>query len=163
VRHRYPFDALHWLRQKRVDRQAAVVSESATRTAQALRDEARAETARQSTERGIAELSDTEHARLGEGLVRAGDLQTMGDWRKGAEAQLELEVERERAARVTRVHHAEAELAARRELGSVSNAAKFIDTHRSDWHAERSAACEASDEEAAAEQWTAGHYPARRG
>lgn len=162
MRHRYPFDALHWLRRERVDRQAAVVSESALRTAHARRDEARAEAERQSTERRFDEQSDTENARLSEGLVRAGELQVAAEWRKGAKAQLELKVEREHAARAARMTEAAAEVTARRELGSISNEAKVIDTHRTEWHAERDAARERADEEAAAEQWTASHYRARR-
>jgi hypothetical protein len=163
VRHRYPFDALHWLRHKRVDEQAAVVSESAARTAQAKRAEARAEADRASTEQAIDELSRAEQERLREGLVRAGELATVGDWRKGADAELKLKAEREQQARAARAAEVVAETQARRELGSVSNEAKMIDTHRSDWRAERNAAQERSEEEAAAEQWTASHYPPRRG
>jgi hypothetical protein len=163
VRHRYPFDALHWLRHKRVDQQATVVSERAARTAQAKRDEARAEADRVSTEVAIDELSRAEQERLSEGLVRAGELATVGDWRKGAEAELKLKEEREQRARDTRVAEVVAETQARRKLGAVSNDAKVIDTHRTDWRVERNAALERSEEEAAAEQWTASHYPPRRG
>jgi hypothetical protein len=163
VRHRYPFDALHWLRHKRVDQQATVVSERAARSAQAKGDEARAEADRASTEHAIDELSRAEQARLSEGLVRAGELATVGDWRKGADAALKLKAEREECARQARVSEVVAETQARRQLGSVSNEAKIIDTHRGDWHAERNAARERSEEEAAAEQWTASHYPQRRG
>jgi hypothetical protein len=163
VRHRYPFDALHWLRHKRVDQQAAVVSESAARTAQAKRAEARAAADRASTERAIEALSRDEQERLSEGLVRAGELATVGDWRKGADADLKLKEEREQRARDARVAEVVAETQARRQLGTVSNEAKMIDTHRSDWQAERNAARECEEEEAAAEQWTASHYPPRRG
>jgi hypothetical protein len=162
VRHPYPFDALHWLRQKRVDQQAAVVSESAARTAQAKRAEARAEADRASTEQAIDELSRAEQERLHEGLMRAGELATVGDWRKGADAELKLKAEREERARDARASEVVAETQARRQLGRVSNEAKIIDAHRSDWHAERNAARERSDEQAAAEQWTASHYPPRR-
>jgi hypothetical protein len=163
VRHRYPFDALHWLRHKRVDKQAAVVSESAARAAQAKLAEAHAEADRASTEQAIDELSRAERERLHEGLVRAGELATVGDWRKGAEAELKLKAEREQRARDARAVEVIAETQARRQLGTVSNEAKVIDTHRSDWQAERNAARERSEEEAAAEQWTASHYPPRRG
>lgn len=163
VRHRYPFDALHWLRQKRVDRQATVVGERAALSAQAQRDEARAEAERRSAQQAIDELARSEHVRLNEGLVRAGELELVGDWRKGADAQLKLKAERERQAREVRVTEVAAEAQARRELGAVSNQAKIIDTHRTDWHAERNAARERSEEEAAAETWTASHFPARRG
>jgi len=163
VRHRYPFDALHWLRHKRVDKQAAVVSESAARAAQAKLAEAHAEADRASTEQAIDELSRAERERLHEGLVRAGELATVGDWRKGAEAELKLKAEREQRARDARAVEVIAETQARRQLGTVSNEAKVIDTHRGDWQAERNAARERSEEEAAAEQWTASHYPPRRG
>jgi hypothetical protein len=163
VRHRYPFDSLHWLRQKRVDQQAAVVNERAASTVRAKRDEARAEAERASTKQAIDALSRAEQARLSEGVVRAGELATVGDWRKGADAELKLKEAREQSAREARVNEAVAETEARRQLGSVSNDAKIIDAHRSDWQAERNAARERSEEEAAAEQWTASHYPPRRG
>jgi hypothetical protein len=163
VRHRYPFDALHWLRHKRVDQQAAVVSESAARTAQAKCAEARAQADRASAEQAVDELSRAEQERLHEGLVRAGELATVEDWRKAADAELKLKAEREQRARDARVVEVAAEAQARRQLGSVSNEAKMIDTHRDDWRTERNAARERSEEEAAAEQWTAGHYPPRRG
>jgi hypothetical protein len=163
VRHRYPFDALHWLRHKRVDQQAAVVSESAARTAQAKRAEARAEADRASAAQAIDELSRAEQERLHDGLARAGELATVGDWRKGAHAELQLKAEREQRAREARAAEVIAETQARRQLGTASNEAKMIDTHRSDWQAERNAARERSEEEAAAEQWTARHYPPRRG
>ncbi len=163
MRHRYPFDALHWLRHKRVDQQAAVVSESAARSAQAKRAEARAQADRVDTERAIDELSRAEQERLQEGLVRAGELATVGDWRKAADAELKLKAEREQRAGDAHASEVIAETRARRQLGTVSNEAKMIDTHRSDWRAERNAARECEEEEAAAEQWTAGHYPPRRG
>ena len=163
MRHRYPFDALHWLRHKRVDQQAEVVGERAARVAQAKRDEARAEADRVSTEHAIDELSRTERERLNEGLVRAGELATVGDWRKGADAELKQKEEREQRARDARASEVIAEAQARHKLGAVSNDAKIIDTHRNDWRAERNAAVERSEEEAAAEQWTASHYPPRRG
>ncbi len=163
MRHRYPFDALHWLRQKRVDQQAAVVSERAARTAQAKRDEVRAGADRASTERAIDQLSHAEQVRLRDGLVRAGELATVGDWRKGADAELKLRAEREERAREARASEVIAETQARQKLGAVSNEAKIIDTHRGDWQAERNAARERSEEEAVLEQWTAANYPPRRG
>ncbi len=162
VRRRYPFDTLHALRQRRVDRQAEVVGEQAARTARARRDEAHAEADRQSAERGIAESTQVEYDRLGDGQVRAGDLQVVGSWRRGAEAELKLKAERALSAREARAVEVAAEALARSKLEAASNEAKVIDTHRSDWHAERTAAEERSEEEAAAEQWTASHYPARR-
>ena len=163
MRHRYPFEALHWLRQKRVDQQAAVVSERAARTAQAKRDEAGAEAERARTAHAIDQLSHAEQVRLSDGLVRAGELATVGDWRKGADAELRLKTEREERAREARASEVVAETQARQKLGAVSNEARIIDTHRGDWQAERNAARERSEEEAAEEQWTAGHYPPRRG
>ena len=163
MRHRYPFDALQWLRHQRVDRQAAQVSESAARVARAQGVEAQAAAARASAEQAIERTSQSEHERLNEGLVRAGELATASDWRKGADQELALKAQQEQRARELRVVEAAAEALARRQLGAVSNEAKMIDTHRSDWQAERNAAHERSEEEAAAEQWTASHYPSRRG
>lgn len=163
MRHRYPFDAVHWLRHRQVDRQAAVVSESAARTAQARRDEAKAEADRLASEHAFGEVSRAEHARLSDGLVRAGELSFVADWRKGADAELKVRQERELRAREKRIGHVVAETEARRDLGAASNDAKMIDTHRADWQAERAAARDLSDEEAATEQWTAGHYPPCRG
>ncbi|MEO6599478.1 MAG: hypothetical protein ABIQ16_06365 [Polyangiaceae bacterium] len=162
VRHRYPFEALHGLRHLRVDRQAAAVSESAARTEQACREESRRELERQSSERLISETSQSERSRLEEGQLRAGDLQLAGDWRKGAEAEVRVKAELGQRAREARVAQAEIEAAERRALGTASNQAKTIDTHRVMFHAERDAARERSDDEAATEQWTASHFPQRR-
>jgi hypothetical protein len=163
VRHRYPFDALHWLRHKQVDQQAAVVSDSAARAAQAARDEARAAAERRSLEHDIERLESAERERLSEGLVRAGELEVVSDWRKGADASLQLKAEREQLARAAHLGQVAVEAQARRQLGAVSNEAKMIDSHRDGWRAERNAADERSEEEATAEQWTASHYPPRRG
>jgi len=162
VRHRYPFDALHWLRHQRVDQRAAVVSESAGRTARAARGELRATAARISTEQAISEVQRAEHARLSGGLLRAGELQVEEDWRKGAAADLREKTEHEQRARDLHVAEVAAEAEARRALGAASNEAKAIDTHRGAFRAERAATQERSDDEAAAEQWTARHFPPRR-
>ncbi|MEO6600407.1 MAG: hypothetical protein ABIQ16_11075 [Polyangiaceae bacterium] len=162
MRHRYPFEALHWLRHQRVDRQAAAVSKSAARTAQARREEACRELERQSSERLIAETSQSERSRLEEGQLRAGDLQLAGDWRKGAEEEVRVKAELQQRARDSRVARAESEAAERRALGTASNQAKMIDTHRVTFRAQRDAARERSDEEAATEQWTASRFPPRR-
>jgi hypothetical protein len=162
VRHRYPFDALHWLRHQRVDRQAAVVSDSATRTLRARAEEARRELERQHSERMLTETAHAERTRLDEGQLRAGDLQTAGDWQKGATAELLAKAESERQAREARVAQAASEAAERRALGAASNQAKMIDTHRGAFRAELEAARERSAEEAATEQWTASRFPPRR-
>ncbi len=162
VRQRYPFEALHWLRQQRVDRQASVLGESAQRAARARREAARAEAARRSTEQNLLALSAAEQVRMDEGLVRAGDLELVADWQKGAAAELAAKAERERGAREAQAAEAAAEAAARRALASASNEAKMIDAHRDAFRAQRAAAQELSEEETAAEQWTARHFPARR-
>ncbi|MEI9947636.1 MAG: hypothetical protein WDO74_01270 [Pseudomonadota bacterium] len=162
MRHRYPFEALYWLRQQRVDRQASALGESAQRAARARNDAARAEAARRSTEQDLLALSAAEQVRLDEGLVRAGDLEIVGDWHKGAAAELSAKAERERRAREAQALEAAAEVAARRALASASNEAKMIDAHRDAFRAQRAAAQELSEEEAAAEQWTARQFPARR-
>jgi len=76
VRHRYPFEALHWLRQKRVDQQAAVVSERAARTAQAKRDEAGAEARCPQAEGGVAPIEPSIEGtgRIGRPMRRAQPL-----------------------------------------------------------------------------------------
>ena len=163
MRHRYPFDALHWLRHKRVDEQATVVSESATRTARARAEEERAGVARRAAEQAMTELASAEQARLGEGELRAADLQAAGDWRKAAEAVVQVKAEQEQRTRDVRMNEAVNEAAARRALGAASNRAQVIDTHRGDWRAEREAARDRAEEEEAAEQWSASHFPARRG
>jgi hypothetical protein len=162
VRHRYPFEALHWLRQQRVDRQASVLGESAQRAARARSDADRAEAARRSTEQKQSALSAAEQARLAEGLVRAADLQTVADWQKGAAVELAAKAERERQARAAQASEAAAEAAARRALAVASNEAKMIDAHRDTFRAQRAVAQELSEEEAAAEQWTASHFSSRR-
>ena len=163
MRFRYPFDALHWLRHKRVDDQAAVVGESVTRTARARAEEARAEAARRAAEQALTDVQSAEQVRLGEGALRAADLQAAGDWRKGAEAVVQAKAELEQQARETRLSEAANEAAARRALGAASNQAQMIDTHRGAFRAERAAARELREEEEAAEQWTASHFPPRRG
>ena len=161
VRHRYPFEALHWLRQQRVDQRAAEVRERAARTTRARAAEIRAQVARHDTEQSVAEVSHAEQARLADGGLRAGELAQVGDWRKGAEAELRAKLERE--LRASEALHTEvvAEAVARRALGVASSEAKLIDAHRVDWRAEREAAQERTEEEAAAEQWTAKRYPPR--
>ena len=161
VRHRYPFDALHWLRHKKVDEQAAVVAESAARTARARVEENHAEATRQNAELRIEELSGAEQARLDQGQVTVGELQAVAEWRKGADADLQAKAEREAQAREARLGEASAEAAARRALGSVSNEAKMIDTHRTTFRARVEAARERSEEEAVTEQWTASRFPRR--
>jgi hypothetical protein len=162
VRHRYPFEALHWLRQERVDQRASVLGESAERAARARREAARAEAARRSTEQNQLALSTAEQVRLDEGLVRAGDLGVVADWQKGAAAELAAKAECERRAREAQASEAARESAARRALASASNEAKMIDAHRDSFRDERAKAVELSEEEAAAEQWTARHFSARR-
>ena len=162
MRHRYPFEALHWLRQQRVDREARVLGESAQRAARAHAEAVRAEAARRSTEQKLLTLSAAEQVRLGEGLSCAGDLQAVGEWQKGAAAELAAKLERERRALEVQASEAAAEVAARRALALANNEAKLIDAHRDAFRAERALAQELSEEEAAAEQWTASHFPARR-
>jgi hypothetical protein len=161
VRHRYPFEALSWLRHQRVDEQAAQVSESAARTAQALADEGRAEAARRGAERRVSEVSQAEHARLADGNVRAGELAQAADWHKGAMADVLAKLDRELRAREAVGLEAAAEAASRRALGVASQDAKLIDTHQGEWRALAQAAEERSEEEAATEQWTARRYPPR--
>jgi len=162
VRPRYPFEALHWLRHQRVDRQAVVVSESAARTEQARREQERREQERQNSERLLSDTAQAERSRLDEGQLRAADLQLGGDWQKGAEAEVRAKAEHEQRAREARLARVESEAAERRALGDVSNQAKMIDTHRGAFRAERDAARERSDEEVATEQWTASRFPPRR-
>lgn len=163
MRHRYPFEALHWLRQQRVDRQASVLGESVQRTARAHREAARAAAVRRSTEQSLLALSGAEQARLDEGLVRAGDLNIVADWQKSAAVELAAKVERERRAQEAQASASDAEAAARRALATASNDAKMIDAHRDAFRAQRAQAQELSEEEAATEQWTASHFSSRRG
>lgn len=153
MRHRYPFEALHWLRQQRVDLKAKVVGESARLSAEARRQEANAELARRRVESSIAELSVAELERLKEGQQRAADLQVAGDWRKGAEAKLRATAELEAKAREASLSQAANELKARRDLGNASNQASVVDAHRSSFRAARAAAAERAEEEALQEQW----------
>ncbi|HYQ31085.1 MAG TPA: hypothetical protein VER04_27815 [Polyangiaceae bacterium] len=162
MRHRYPFEAVHWLREQRVDREARVLGERAQRAARAHAEALRAEAARLSTEQRLSALSAAEHVRLSEGLSRAGDLQAAFDWQKGAAIELLAEAERERQAREVHASEAAAEVAARRALATASSEAKTIDAHRDAFRAERARAQELSEEEAVAEQWTASHFPSRR-
>jgi len=162
VRHRYPFQSLHWLRQQRVDRQATALGESAQRAARARGELARAESEVLQTERSISSLSAAEQARLDDGLVRVGDLEVVAEWRKGAAAELSEKAEQERRARAAHATAAAAEVVARRALASANNEAKMIDAHRNRFRAERSAQQELAEEEAASEQWTASHFAARR-
>ncbi len=139
------------------------MSESAARTAHAARAELHATAERVSTEQAISDVSRAEHARLSDGLMRAGELQVVDDWRKGADAELRDKAEREQRAREQHVGQVAAEVQARRDLGTASSEANLIDSHRGDWRKERAAAQERSEEEAVTEQWTASHFPPRRG
>lgn len=161
VRHRYPFEALHWLRRQRVDREATLVRERVARTVKARGDEARAAAIRSSTERQIDELSRAEQARLEQGSVRVGELSQVGEWRRAAELDLQAKAEREQQAKLALCSEMAAESVARRQLGVASNEAELLGGHRLDWRAECEAAEERSEEEAAVEQWTARRYPGR--
>jgi hypothetical protein len=163
VRSRYPFEALHWLRQQRVERGARVLGESAQRAARARGDAERAELARRNTEQRIAALAAAEQARLNEGLMRVGDLALVADWQRGASAELASKAEHESRARAAHATEAAAETVARRALSVASNEAKLLDAHRDGFRARCAAEQELGEEEAAAEQWTAGHFPSRRG
>lgn len=162
VRHRYPFEALHWLRQQRVEQKARVLGERTQATARACSAAEQAEAMRRITEQRIAALAAEEHEKLNDGLLRAEDLALVADWQKGASAELALEAERERHARELLASEAAAESAARRALSSASNESKLIDAHRDGFRARRAAEQELSEEEAAAEQWTASHFGFRR-
>ncbi|HYQ45341.1 MAG TPA: hypothetical protein VER11_25320 [Polyangiaceae bacterium] len=162
MRHRYPFETLHWLRQQRVERHSRALGESVQRAACARVAADRAEAVRRDTERQIANLADTERARLEEGLVRACDLGLVADWQKGAESELATKTEFEQRAREAQAAAAAAEATARRSLASASNEAKIIDTHRDTFRAQRAAEQDRAEEELATEQWTASHF-SRRG
>ena len=138
-----------------------VVGESAARTALAAREEARRELERQSSERKMSETAHAERVRLGDGELRAADLQVGEAWRKGAQAEVQAKLEQEQRAREARLARAASEAAERRALAAASNQAKMIDEHRGAFRAEREAARERSDEEAATEQWTAARFPRR--
>ena len=140
VRHRYPFEALHWLREQRVDRTARALGESVQRAARARSDASRAEALRRRSEQELSASSAAERSRLGEGLMRAGDLKVVDDWQKAAAA----------------------ESRARRALVAAKSDAQLIDAHRDGFRAQRARAEELSVEEAAAEQWTASHFSSRR-
>jgi hypothetical protein len=161
VRHRYPFEALQWLRHQRLDREASMLSDHIQRTQRARAEELRARATREQAQRQIQESSRAEQARLDEGVVRAGDLARAGDWRKGADTALQAHAARERHASDAVHSEVAAEGLARRALGVASNQADSIDVHRLEWSREREAARERGEEEAALEQWTAKRYPPR--
>jgi len=162
VRHRYPFEALHWLREQRVDRTARALGESVQRAARARSDASRAEALRRRSEQELSASSAAERSRLGEGLMRAGDLKVVDDWQKAAAAELAVKAERERQACEVRASEAAAESRARRALVAAKSDAQLIDAHRDGFRAQRARAEELSVEEAAAEQWTASHFSSRR-
>ncbi|HKO47678.1 MAG TPA: hypothetical protein VJV79_08140 [Polyangiaceae bacterium] len=162
MRHRYPFQALHWLREQRVDRRASSLADSVQRAARARSDVLRAEAVRRNTEQALSALSDAEQLRLQEGLVRAHDLKVVADWQEGAAVELGATVERERQAREAHDSQTAAEARARRALAVAKNDAQLVDAHRDGFRAQRARAEELSEEEAAAEQWTASHFSSRR-
>jgi len=161
VRHRYPFEALQWLRKKRVEREALAVSERAARTERARSEEARARLARELAEQRFETVALAELGRLEQGDVRAGDLAKVGEWEKGARAEVAARAAHE--LRANEQHHTElaAELVARRSLAIASSKADVIEAHRTEWRAERIAEEEQAVEDAAVEQWTAKRYPSR--
>ena len=161
MRHRYPFEALEWLRKRRVEREALVVSERAARTERARAEESRARAARESAQHQLDAVAGAERGRVEQGGVRAGDLAQLGDWERGARAEVAVRAAHETRAHETHRTELSAELVARRALAIASNQADAIETHRAEWRAERVAAEEAAAEEAAEEQWTAKRYPPR--
>lgn len=162
MRHRYPFEALHWLREQKVDRKASALAESVQRAARARSDASRAEAQRRGSEQELLGVSAVEQARLGEGLMRAGDLKVADDWQKAAAAELAAKAERERQACEVRALEAAAESRARQALAAAKTDAQLIDAHRDGFRAQRAKVEELSEEEAAAEQWTASHFSLRR-
>ena len=162
MRHRYPFEALHWLRQQRVDRKANVLGESVQRAARARSDAARAEAARRRAEQDHSSVAAAEQRRLAEGLVRAFDLNVVADWQKGAATELAAKSERERHAREVQASEAVAETRARSALASAKNDAKSSDAHRDAFRLQHAKAEQLAEEEAANEQWTASHFVSRR-
>ena len=139
-----------------------VLGETAQRTARAREEALRAESIRRSMEQNLRALSATEQVRLGQGLARVADLQAAGEWQKAANLELAAKAEGERQARDVHAAKTAAESSARRELAIASNQAKTIDAHRDAFRAQRAAAQELYEEEVAAEQWTASHFPSRR-
>lgn len=162
MRHRYPFEALHWLRSQRVEREAKLLGERAQHSARARSDAERAEAARRSTEHAIETMAAAERARLNEGLVRAGDLAAVADWQSSAARELASKAEQERRAREEQATAVAAEVEARRVLCTASNEAKMMDTHRDAFRARCAAEQERLEEETANEQWTASHFSKRR-
>ena len=161
MRHRYPFEALQWLRKKRVEREALAVSERSARTERARASEERAQADRVAAQRQLTQTAAGELARLDDGGVRVGDLARVGEWERGARAEVASRAARE--AHASEAHRTEvaAELVARRALAVASSKADVIDAHRGEWQRERIAAEEQAAEEAAVEQWTAKRYPPR--
>jgi hypothetical protein len=161
VRHRYPFEVLSRLRRARVDREAALVSERSAQSARARAVEARARTLRRETEERIVQSYSAERERLQAGEVRAGELSQLGDWRRGAEAELQAKAELVQRASSALASELTAEAEARCALGVASIEASVIDRHRIDWQAERDAAHERAEEETVTEQWAAKRFPSR--
>jgi len=162
VRSRYPFEALRWLREKRVDRAAAEVAERARETAQAKQASIRAHAARVRVEQGVAAVTQAEQARLAEGATRADELRVAADYQRGAALALAATQEREHRSRELVEAQAAAEACARVSLGTASAEAELIDAHRARFRGAEQAAEDRVDEEAAEEQWAAKNYPVRR-
>ena len=162
MRSRYPFEALLWLREKRVDHAAAEVAERARDTARARQAESRAHAARVRVEQDIAAVAQAEQARLAAGSTRVDELRVAADYRRGAAAALALEQEREHRSQELVRAQAAAEAGARRTLGTVSAESELIDAHHSQFRSTQRAAEDRVDEEAAEEQWAAKNYPVRR-
>src|SRR4051812_18497877 len=148
VRSRYPLEALHWLRQQLVFRQAEVVQNSSLRTAEAEREEQRRTLDRQQREQALSQTARAERSRLDAGQSRAADLELAEDWRKGAEVEVRQKVELEQRAREAHLAQAGQEAAERRALGEASTQAKLSDGHRAAFRAELEAARERAAEEA---------------
>ena len=142
MRRRYPFEALHGVRQERVEQRAVELSSQTRRREQASRERERAEQALRAEEWTLAEVARSERARLEQGVQRAADLQAELGFAQGAARRISERSAAEQAAREREKRESVAESRARGVLALADADSRAVEKHRERWQRARAAAAE---------------------
>lgn len=157
MKRRYPLEALQKVRRQTVDERAREVAEQARRAEQAEQAAKRVAAARRVEAERAQRVIDGERERLAEGAARVSDLAAANWWTVGAALRQAAIGQAEQAAKERLAEAQKQETRARTALADADADAKAVDKHRDHWDAERVAAEERAQEEAATEAWSGRH------
>ena len=159
---RYPLDALQQIRRGAVDEQARALAEQTRRTERARVEQADALARRVRAEQAAEEERLSEEARLAAGRQRAADLQAEAAWDAAERARIRSLADREREAAVTTSREEQAESRSRNVLATAEAEARAVEKHRERWQSELDRVGEISEEDAAADGWSARRHGGKR-